>query len=139
MRVSARTLGGLGQPAHPAGHAWFTVGPTEPWSTICSILASGGSCSVAKASSRVFFCMSSMATSTGVNTVCRVRGRHALAGASPGQRWWEGPELCSDQCVRAPACLPGSARAWLSCLCLALGLWSGCGPALHQLGLEVEI
>lgn len=74
MRVSAWTLGGLGQRAHPTGHAWFTVGPTEPCSTICSILASGGSCSVAKASSRVFFCMSSMATSTGVNTVCRVRG-----------------------------------------------------------------
>lgn len=28
---------------------------------------------MAKASSRVFFCMSSMATSTGVNTVCGMR------------------------------------------------------------------
>lgn len=121
MRVSAWTLGDLGQPAYPTGHAWFTVGPTEPCSTICSILASGGSCSVAKASSRVFFCMSSMATSTGVNTVCRVRGSvhwlgpdHILAQASPGQLRWAGPQwLCNEQCVRAPACLalpgPGSA------------------------------
>lgn len=29
---------------------------------------------MAKASSRVFFCMSSMATSTGVSTVCGVSG-----------------------------------------------------------------
>lgn len=66
----------------PPGCTWFTVGPTEPCSTICSILASGGSCSVAKASSRVFFCMSSMATSTGVSTVCGEGG--GLAGTGWG-------------------------------------------------------
>ena len=52
---------------------------------------------MAKASSRVFFCMSSMATSTGVNTVCRVRGsiqwlgsEDILTQASRGQLVWEG-------------------------------------------------
>ena len=45
---------------------WLTVVPTDPCRTICSILASDGSWWVAKASSWVFFCMSSIATSMGV-------------------------------------------------------------------------
>lgn len=47
---------------------WLTVAPTEPCSSICSILASGCSRCVAIASSLVFFCMSSMATSMGVRS-----------------------------------------------------------------------
>lgn len=47
---------------------WLTVAPTEPCSSICNILASGCSLCVATASSLVFFCMSSMATSIGVRS-----------------------------------------------------------------------
>lgn len=48
---------------------WFTVVPTDPWRTICSILASAGSWWVANANSWVFFCMSSIATSIGVDII----------------------------------------------------------------------
>lgn len=43
--------------------------PTQPCSTICSILESAGSWLVAKANSWVFFCMSSMATSMGTRMI----------------------------------------------------------------------
>jgi len=49
---------------------WLTVVPMQPCSTICSILGCGGSCLRATASSFVFFCMSSIATSIGVSTTC---------------------------------------------------------------------
>ena len=42
----------------------------QPCSTICSILGCGGSWLRAIASSFVFFCMSSIATSIGVSTTC---------------------------------------------------------------------
>lgn len=50
---------------------WLTVVPTQPCSTICSILESAGSWFVAKANSCVFFCMSSMATSMGTRMIWR--------------------------------------------------------------------
>ena len=52
---------------------WLTVVPMQPCSTICSILGCGGSCLRATASSFVFFCMSSIATSIGVSTTYRVK------------------------------------------------------------------
>jgi len=49
---------------------WLTVVPIHPCSTICSILGCGGSWLNASASSFVFFCMSSIATSIGVSSTC---------------------------------------------------------------------
>lgn len=105
MRVSAWPRGCLGWPARPTGCTWFTVGPTEPCSTICSILASGGSCSVAKASSRVFFCMSSMATSTGVSTVCGEGGR------AVGRHWLRPADVLTPASLGQPGPLLGVERA----------------------------
>ena len=59
---------------HNTHSTWLTVVPTEPCSTICSILASAGSWWVAKASSWVFFCMSSIATSMGTRMIWREEG-----------------------------------------------------------------
>lgn len=44
--------------------------PIHPCRTICSIFVSGGSCCIECANSAVFFCISSMATSIGVRTIC---------------------------------------------------------------------
>lgn len=56
-----------------ANSTWLTVVPTQPCSTICSIFESAGSWFVAKASSWVFFCMSSMATSMGTRMIWKTK------------------------------------------------------------------
>lgn len=48
---------------------WLTVVPIEPCSTICNILASGGTWFIAFTSSLLLFCMSSIATSMGFRTI----------------------------------------------------------------------
>lgn len=82
---------GVEQSQWPCSLTWLTVAPTEPCSSICNILASGCSRCVATASSLVFFCMSSMATSIGVRSNYKRNIKRCIK--RPAQRSNKAPRL----------------------------------------------
>ena len=57
---------------------WLTVAPMDPCNTICSILASGGSCCTAFTRSLVRTSISSIATSIGLRTICNTTSNVVL-------------------------------------------------------------
>jgi len=74
---------------------WLTVVPIQPCSTICSILGCGGSWLRANASSFVFFCMSSIATSIGVSTTCAINTTQSTSATAVSLS----DSLCLQQCA----------------------------------------